>query len=618
MKHVLFASVLASFGAVQAVETPYTPFKDGFATLSEASGVSRTLMVQAGSSKAWVIHPLSDGSTGSASRARLSVYVKDIRKDGVLRVSVANPFRTPEANTQLRELKSADSVGAFTLKANDHIQGMISIALNQAFFRALKDGTYGGLILEGADGLDAELGAIEGGHGALLYLDFAVGAAGLDSNTVESVAAALAADYKDALRGPAGPKGDKGEPGIAGAAGAKGDKGDKGDKGEKGDPGDQAPALQLLTDRGARAHFAFNSFSSSLPRTTPDLSGNGNVLTLSVDGAGRRGISAGDSAVQFTGDGYAIAPDSPSLNPYREITLQARIQLSAGTLPDTQFILSKRNQYEMAIIRDGAKAVLKARFHTVLAAGAWIGGGEVSASDAAWTDVAASYDGRAIRTFINGQQRTYALFANGPLALDTASLFVGAREAGPAKSGLKGTLDEIRILSFTSGAQDSVGLLPGKVLTSQLALDSVPGLRTALNSKFGVFVDGLHSQNGAMNTDTTGFVDIDSSTKTLTLPAGTAVMTFSLTAFTTAAGAQFRIRPVLAMVGGSTYAGGYNEMKMSLADNRVCTSGQFNRVIPAGTYKVKLQVARLSPGVTGPFIQTNGDFISWGLVVYSQ
>lgn len=481
--------------AIAALETPYTPYKDGHADVSSYNGSARTLEIRAGDSKGWVVHAVSDGSGQGLLKARLSLFVKDVIRDGTLRINLASSLGYLENQTRLEYLKSSDSLGSISIRAADHVQGMVSIPLGQALVSAIKDGNYTGLILEGANGLDAELGAIEGGRGALLYLEYE-GGTGMSQALVDTVAKTLAARHAEALRGPTGSQGPAGPQGPAGAvgpqgqagaigpqgpAGAIGPQGVKGDKGDKGDAADQAPIFQLLVDRGSRATYEFDGFSSATPRTTPDASGNGNTLTLSTDGVNRIQIAPGDSAVQFLGNGYASAANSLSLNPYSGITLTARIRLSLESPPDTQTLVHKQNQYGMAVVKNGDKGRLMAWFKTALSEGAWVGAGNLTYGDTSWIDVQVSYDGRAIRAAVNGSQTFQMPYSQGPLALDSNQLYLGAQAGG--NHGLKGFLNQVKILGYAKGASDSLSVMPGRATRAQLALDSVPGLQAALDSK---------------------------------------------------------------------------------------------------------------------------------------
>ena len=242
-------AVLALAAQALAIETPFTPFKDGYANASQYNGTGKTMIVRAADSKGWVAHALGDGAGAGVTKARLMVYVKDVIKDGTLRVSLATSLNLLETQTRFENLKAGDSVGAVRLAAAKDIQTMAAIPLSAAAVKKIQDGSFAGFILDGAEGLDAELGALEGAHGALLFLDYGAGPGKGDSVSVDSVAAVLASKYAATLKGAtgsAGAKGDKGDAGAKGADGAAGAKGDKGDTGAKGDPADQAPIFKLL------------------------------------------------------------------------------------------------------------------------------------------------------------------------------------------------------------------------------------------------------------------------------------------------------------------------------------------------------------------------------------
>ncbi len=468
---VALAAVCAAPRVAFAVETPFTPFKDGHASSSVYTGNARTLIVRAGDYKAWISHGLSDGAGQGLLKARLQVYVKDIIHDGKLVVWLGSSLGALENQTHLSDLRTKDTVGSADMSAAKHIQGMVDIPLNAAFLKSVTDGSYTGLVLEGAGGLDAELGALEGSHGAILFLDYKAGGVLPESALVDSVANVLVAKHAADLRGATG---------TTGAAGAKGDKGDtglqglqgtNGIKGDKGDAGDSPTLFNLVLDRAQRAFYTFDIFRG-LPQTTPDSSGQGNTLTLATNGLTKVEKNPGDSAILFIG-GHALAANTQSLNPYREITLSARVRQSVEGATDSQTVISKPNQYELAIFNKR----LRVRFKTVLGTYDWQGDGKV---DSGWHSVQASYDGSAVRVFVDGAQTSFGHYPNGPLSADTASLYVGARS--PSAYGLRGTLDSVRVLAYSVNAQDSLSLIPGRITSAQVIADSVTGFDAKVNA----------------------------------------------------------------------------------------------------------------------------------------
>lgn len=550
-----------AFGSLEigAAETPFTPFKDGYANTSQYIGTSKTLIVRAGDSKGWVAHSLGDSSSVGLSKARLSIYVKDVIKDGTLRVYFATSLNFLENQARYENLKASDSAGIINISAARDIQGMVSVPISSAILKKIKDGAFAGFILEGANGLDAEFGAIEGSHGALLYLSYENGLA-LNQAMIDTIAYTVATKHAGQITGaigtrgpkgdtgaagPAGPKGDVGPKGDAGALGPKGDvgpkgdsgapgpkgdagaagpkgdvgltgsKGDagaqglvgdagpKGDVGPKGDPGDQGRQFQILSDRGYRARYEFNKFTGVSAQLSPDSSGFGNELTLS-GGVVRTPVTPGelivkDTALLFDGaSGYASAPHDLSLSPYREISLLARVTITPGA-SDTNTILAKKNQFEMAIIGPTGNRNLKCRFKTILGGDwTWIGLGLVGEN--VWTNVQATYDGTGIRTFVNGVQMSFTRYPNGPLVIDTSTpLYIGARE--PNLRGFLGKLDQIRILPFSTGSGDTRnigrwqgisydvtdnGALGGRTVNFQ-KWEAATGLRVTWSDNFRAF-----------------------------------------------------------------------------------------------------------------------------------
>ncbi|GEM_PF-2798479 len=505
MKSLLATLLILSFSIGQ--ETPFTPYKDGYATPSAYNGTSRTLKVHDPDSKAWITHPVGDGAEKGVTKARLQVYVGAVTHPGKLRVFLCSPLGQLEAQTRYNDFQAKDSVGEVSL-SYDSLQRMVSIPLSPVFVKALS--TYNGLVLEGYDDLEAEIGSLEGGRGALLYLTYADKP---DSALVQNVTANLIANHlseirgKDGTNGLPGRAGTDGAPGKDGTNGLPGRAGTDGLPGKDGAPGAQGPqglqgiqglagdnsrAFALLQERGLRAQYSFDVFPGR--NSSPDSSTWANHLSRSSEGVNLVELNPGDSAAQFLGNGYFKAADSQSLNPFREISLEARIFLSIDAPPDTETILAKSGQYEMAIIGNQ----LKGRFKTVLGGWEWLGTGAVPAN--AWHAVKVAYDGRAVRTWVDGAQTYYRAYPNGPLASGAEPLYVGARAPGVA--GMKGTVNLVSISGFVVGVQDSLGNLVGRVTRTQVVADSVAGLSDSLSKKAnlnGAAFTGPVSVAGSIN-----------------------------------------------------------------------------------------------------------------------
>jgi hypothetical protein len=295
----------AILSPIHALETVYTPSKDGYANPQRFNGTSRILLVRAGDTKAWVQYALPNAAGADLAGARLSLFVKDVIRDGTLKVYLAASPRGLEHQTRLDELKaSGDAVGTLTIKARDAIEEQISIPLSNAFAAAVKAGTFVGLVFEGADGLDAELCALEDSRGALLYLSYTAGQK-LSQEVYDTLVAKVIEKSGGNVSavigpkgeiGPPGPKGDKGDPGAfgpagpagsvgpagpagaagaagpAGPAGTAGPAGPAGAKGDKGDPGTGGAASTIAEITGLQASLDSKANVSALAGKA-DLSG---------------------------------------------------------------------------------------------------------------------------------------------------------------------------------------------------------------------------------------------------------------------------------------------------------------------------------------------------------
>jgi hypothetical protein len=233
-----FVSALLS--PTHALEAVYTPFKDGYANPQHFNGTSRTLLVKSGDSKAWVQHALPDAAGEDLTAARLSVFVKDVVRDGSLKVFLAASPRGLEHQTRYDELKAVgNAIGSFSVKARDHIEEQISIPLTDDFVKAVKAGGFVGLLIEATDGLDLELGAIEDSRGALLYLSYTAGQK-ITQDVYDTLAARVikqSGGNVEAVTGPPGKQGETGPPGPKGDPGAIGPIGATGATGATGAPG---------------------------------------------------------------------------------------------------------------------------------------------------------------------------------------------------------------------------------------------------------------------------------------------------------------------------------------------------------------------------------------------
>jgi hypothetical protein len=206
---------------------------------------------------------------------------------------------------------------------------------------------------------------------------------------------------------------------------------------------------------GFRGSYDFEEGSGG---TTADASGSGNTLTLSTSGVAWTTSGHTGKALNFDGaSGYAEALDSPTLNPREEISISAWVYLT-GNAAGTNTVVVKELQYGLWIT--SGQVVISIQTET---GPAWsgVGGGGVPLNT--WTHVKGTYDGVALRTFVNGQMTSLTPYANGVIRRTSNPLRIGSRN--PASQHFAGRIDEVRV----------VGLATGETSPSRASLISIAG-----------------------------------------------------------------------------------------------------------------------------------------------
>ena len=139
------------------------------------------------------------------------------------------------------------------------------------------------------------------------------------------------------------------------------------------------------------------------------------------------------------------------------------------------------------------------------------------------------------------------------------------------------------------------------------------GLQTALNAKAGLlFADTYYfTVNAVLSTNPALYTDLSNSGKTINLPAGTAVITWSTSCYSAAGAGFYRFRPIIGTlapdVGNALYT---NEQ---LSHKQV--SGSWVVSIPkAGLYSVRLQAFKEAGGALD---QDGADYMNWSIIVFN-
>lgn len=277
-----------------------------------------------------------------------------------------------------------------------------------------------------------------------------------------------------------------GAAGSAGQNGAMGTKGDRGDQGSGGPSGPAGPA-----GIGFRASYDVEEGTGT---TTVDGSGNGHVLTLSASGVSWTPLGHTGNALLFDGvSGYVSAADTEALNPAEEITLQAWVY-QTGNATTNNAVLSKDGSYGLSVNNGQVQMGLS----TVgVPAFTYTGSGAVPLDT--WTQLMATYDGLAIRTFVNGEMTSWAAAPNRRITASTNDLQLGLRQGDT--EGFAGRIDEVRVLGLARSQESRVirrwqgtaaddgtdnGALGGRTVTYPKRMAG-SGLRVMWSDNFRVF-----------------------------------------------------------------------------------------------------------------------------------
>jgi len=206
---------------------------------------------------------------------------------------------------------------------------------------------------------------------------------------------------------------------------------------------------------GFRGSYDFEEGSGN---TTADASGSGNTMSLSASGVSWTTAGHTGGALNFDGaSGYVEAANSPTLNPREELSLSAWVY-QTGNASAVNTILEKSGHYGLWIVNGQLQVAVQTEKGP-----AWnaIGAGTVPLNT--WTHVKGTYDGVALRTFVNGQMTSFTPYANGVIKSSGSPLRIGSRQG--AGLYFAGRIDEVRI----------VGLATGETYPGRASLISIAG-----------------------------------------------------------------------------------------------------------------------------------------------
>jgi Concanavalin A-like lectin/glucanases superfamily len=179
-------------------------------------------------------------------------------------------------------------------------------------------------------------------------------------------------------------------------------------------------------------------FEESSGPTTADASGNGHVGTLS--GATRSTLGKNGSALSFDGNDLVTVADAPGLDLTTGMTLEAWVLPASGGGWRTVIMKERPGDLAYALYSSSTGSrpsgwLTTPSEHSVSGPG--------SITTGAWTHLALTYDGAALKLFVNGAQ-TASQPASGAITTSTQPLRFGGNSIWN-NEWLSGRLDDIRI-----------------------------------------------------------------------------------------------------------------------------------------------------------------------------
>jgi fibronectin type 3 domain-containing protein len=217
------------------------------------------------------------------------------------------------------------------------------------------------------------------------------------------------------------------------------------------------------------------SFDQGSGTTLPDLSGNGNNGTIS--GATWSTSGKFGSALSFNGTNNIVnISDSASLDLTTGETLEAWVNPTAlGNAWRTVLFKEQSGNFAYDLYANGTGASKVPAAEVYIGADRTVGGTAQLALNT-WAHLAATYDGNALRLYVNGTQ-VGQLLQVGSIATSTGALRIGGNT--PFGEYFAGLIDEVRIYNRALSATEIQSDMNRSVANPDTTPPSAPGTLTA-------------------------------------------------------------------------------------------------------------------------------------------
>jgi hypothetical protein len=196
---------------------------------------------------------------------------------------------------------------------------------------------------------------------------------------------------------------------------------------------------------GLVAALGFNEGSGSL---TTDASGLGNNGAL-VNGAGWSAAGHTGAAISFSANGWVNIPDAASLDLTTGMTVEAWVRPTSGT--GWRTVLLKEATSALSYGLYSANGASRPGIWTRTGTADYFVLGTGAVPTNAWTHLAATYDGAALRFFVNGVQ-VATKTGVGTISTSTGPLRIGGNSVWGEY--FRGLIDDVRIYNRALSAAE--------------------------------------------------------------------------------------------------------------------------------------------------------------------
>jgi hypothetical protein len=246
--------------------------------------------------------------------------------------------------------------------------------------------------------------------------------------------------------------------------------------------------FRTISNAALVGYWQMDEASGTTISDASEYGNNGKTIGSPVWVIGKIGL-----ALQLNGSQYDTVPNNPSLNPTTGITLSAWIK---PELFGTQNIIKKAvsgvtDGYELSLSSTG-KVFFRINQKTSGDTYRINSSTSYPTDGNTWMHVAATYDGTALRIYINGVENA-SLILSGP-AINTNNLVLAIGAQSDSQSKFKGAIDEARVYNTALSASEIANLATVAAAAQTISSAFMTLFRTDTNAELLAYPNPFSSK----------------------------------------------------------------------------------------------------------------------------